>query len=898
MRLVLSLLISCLFATLEAGATHNRAGEITYRHLTGSTYEITITTYTKATVVADRPYLGIRWGDEGLEGTQDSLPRMNGPLDPAGMHTGEILDGDVRLNLYKGTHTYPGPGIYSLVVEDPNRNAGVLNIPGSVDVPFCITSLLIIDPQAGHNDSPVLFSPAVENACINQRWEHNPGAYDADGDSLTYDLIPCAGFECLPIQGFVFPNEVEGESGEFYVEPTTGTVVWEVPQQSGEFNMALRIREWREVEGQWVLVGEVIRDMQITVETCANEPPVVVVPEDTCILQGTTLQFQVSASDPNGDNVTVSVVGGPVDALDPSALFNWNPTLDVGTFTWTPGCDAVRQAPYQLVFKATDADAVPLSDVSTVQVKVIARPVGGTSAEPIGNAVEVDWPVHPCAGSYSATQQSVGGYEVHRRIGQGYPDNGHCVVGLPPEAGYQQVAFVQGLGNNAHLDGSALSYGARYCYRIVAVMPDGSRSRYGPEACAQIDKGVPVMTGASVEVSDPTAGEVEVRWSPPTDADTAVAFPGPYRYTVEARPSGGAAWEEIAESLTSPFLGTLDTLMVHSGIDSEIPVWQYRVGAWSGEDLIGISSPAPVPDLRALPADNQVTLSVPPGRPWGDTAYVFHRVLADGTLQLIDTVPEPLLVDAGLVNGVRSCYRVRTLGTYGASGILDPIENWSAVRCATPYDMEPPCPPDPVVEADCALEEVRLRWPRPDCADDVMGYRIHRMDTLGGAWKLILELDDPTDTMVTLTSAELGGSIAGCWAVTALDSLMPGPDGMLRRNESAFSDTSCTDNCPFYFLPNVFTPNLDGANDLYRPFPWKFVDSVDFRVFNRWGEQVWSVGEPDLGWGGRHEGTGEMCTDGAYHYTCTAYTRRLVGIRPERFSGTLQLMGGLAPGGE
>ena len=189
-------------------------GEITYRHVEGTTYEVTITTYTKSSVVADRPWLSLRWGDEGSTAGQDSLPRINGPLDGGGNPTGELLDGDVRLNLYRGLHTYAGPGIYTLVVEDPNRNDGVLNIPGSVDVPFCITSqLLIIDPEAGQNDSPILLAPAIENACIGQRWEHNPGAYDPDGDSLSYDLVACAGFDCLPIEGFVQPNEVDGAGG-------------------------------------------------------------------------------------------------------------------------------------------------------------------------------------------------------------------------------------------------------------------------------------------------------------------------------------------------------------------------------------------------------------------------------------------------------------------------------------------------------------------------------------------------------------------------------------------------------------------------------------------------------------------------------------------------------------
>lgn len=895
MRLQFLLLVLAVLVGLPALATHNRAGEITYRHLEGTTYEVTITTYTKSSVVADRPWLPLRWGDEGSTTAIDSLPRINGPLDPAGIPTGELIEGEVRLNIYKGTHTYAGPGIYSLVVEDPNRNDGVLNIPSSVDVPFCITSLLIIDPEAGQNDSPLLLAPAIENACIGQRWEHNPGAFDPNGDSLSYDLIACAGFDCLPIEGFVQPNEVEGAGGEFYVEPLTGTVVWDAPGLSGEYNMALRIREWRWVGGQWLMVGEVIRDMQINVETCPNEPPVVEVPSDTCILQGETLTFTVTASDPNGDAVTVTAIGGPFEDFEPDAGFGWNPLTDVGTFGWTPGCDAVRLAPYQVVFKATDSDAVPLSDVETVRVRVLPRPVVATSAAPIGNAVEVDWIEHPCTDSYTPAVQALGGYEVYRRIGEGDIDQGTCEVGMPAGAGYTLVATVQGLTNNAYLDAQTLSYGATYCYRIVAVMPDGARSKVGPEACAEIDKGVPVMTGASVEVSDPVAGVVEVRWSPPTDADTVEAFPGPYRYRLEARPDGGSEWAVIHEGPTDPVLGALDSVHVHTGVDSETPTWRYRVTALSGEDAIGVSTPAPVPDLQLGPADNSMALSVPVGRPWSDTAFVFQRILTDGTPVLLDTVPEPLYVDTGLVNGIPVCYRVRTLGTYGSPGILDPIENWSAIRCATPYDTEPPCPPVFTVDADCVEETVAIHWSPSDCAEDITGYRLYRSDSLGAPLGLLFEWEDNGDTVRVLDAEELGGSIAGCWALTALDSLMPGPGGVLRQNESAQGDTVCTDNCPFYFLPNVFTPNLDGLNDRFRPFPWKFVDSVDFRVFNRWGEQVWQTSDPELEWDGTHQETGSICADGAYHYTCTAYTRRLVGNVPERFSGTFQLLGGLDP---
>ncbi len=69
---------------------------------------------------------------------------------------------------------------------------------------------------------------------------------------------------------------------------------------------------------------------------------------------------------------------------------------------------------------------------------------------------------------------------------------------------------------------------------------------------------------------------------------------------------------------------------------------------------------------------------------------------------------------------------------------------------------------------------------------------------------------------------------AGCYYVTAVD----------RSGNECPSNTVCKDNCPYYELPNVFTPNGDGSNDLFTPFPCpRFVQSVSFVVHNRWGRK-------------------------------------------------------------
>ncbi len=65
-------------------------------------------------------------------------------------------------------------------------------------------------------------------------------------------------------------------------------------------------------------------------------------------------------------------------------------------------------------------------------------------------------------------------------------------------------------------------------------------------------------------------------------------------------------------------------------------------------------------------------------------------------------------------------------------------------------------------------------------------------------------------------------------------------------------DCSCNPS-----LPNAFSPNGDGVNDIFRVL---FTDGCpnlsgfDFRVFSRWGELVFAGGEPGQGWDGTLRG--------------------------------------------
>ena len=57
-----------------------------------------------------------------------------------------------------------------------------------------------------------------------------------------------------------------------------------------------------------------------------------------------------------------------------------------------------------------------------------------------------------------------------------------------------------------------------------------------------------------------------------------------------------------------------------------------------------------------------------------------------------------------------------------------------------------------------------------------------------------------------------------------------------------------------FFLPNSFTPNGDGVNDEFYPVGDKVsLDSYSFKVFNRWGEMVFSTNEFGTGWDGKYQ---------------------------------------------
>ena len=71
-----------------------------------------------------------------------------------------------------------------------------------------------------------------------------------------------------------------------------------------------------------------------------------------------------------------------------------------------------------------------------------------------------------------------------------------------------------------------------------------------------------------------------------------------------------------------------------------------------------------------------------------------------------------------------------------------------------------------------------------------------------------------------------------------------------------------------FSVPNVFTPNGDGTNDVFH-ISAEGMKTFDVQIFNRWGQKVFETNSPNIDWTGRSN-SGVMESNGTYYYIITA----------------------------
>ncbi|HXC04782.1 MAG TPA: gliding motility-associated C-terminal domain-containing protein, partial [Bacteroidia bacterium] len=817
-----------------------------------------------------------------------------------------------KKNIYRVNHTYPGSGTYVISMKDPNRVAGICNITNSVNIQFYLQSVLVINDFLGCNQySPQLSTVPLDMACVNHCFYHNPGAYDPEGDSLSYSLSPCYDTTQAPLaQWFPLPLTT---GGSLSIDAVTGLMSWCSPPDICSYNICIRITKWRKWYGHWYNMGYVQRDMQILVSTCSNDNPILNEPKDTCVIAGALIHFTMTGTDPihanglhlsaYGDvfHVTTPVATFPV-APDPavcSCYFGSNPISSA--FNWQTTCDHIRSAPHQVTFRLENNDVsnpsqpVDLLDYESMNITVIAPAVQNLKAKAFGQTMHLSWNQEACNPAANPFLQ----YEIYRREGCDTNNPGPCITGVPAAWGYTligttpvgQITTTTYIDNNG---GSGLVPGVTYSYRVVALFSDGAESQPSKNACASLKQDIPVITNVDVDVTSTTAGVIFVKWKNAL-ADTAlgldtVAYPGPY--TLNIYRSQGYVLANPGttpvRSLTSTFLYNLQDSIIDriATLDTYDTAWSYRIDFYSAASVtvpIGSTQKASSVYLHIAPSDHKLTLTWKDTVPWTNYQYrIYKQSLTNPLLwNYLGTTSQRSFVDSNLINHHNYCYYVTTYGSYFNPALSDTLLNRSQRTCMEPFDNTPPCAPQLTLHSDCENFTNTLTWTDPNhsCADDVVTYNIWFAPNTTDPMTVIQTVTISSDTSYTFTDLP---SVAGCYAVSALDSFA--------INQSVKSNIICADNCPFYALPNVFTPNGDNINDVYNALPYRYVESVDMNIYDRWGVLLYHTTDPHIHWDGKAIQTGSLCSDGVYYYICTVNSKRLSGTVPFILKGYIQLL--------
>ncbi len=126
-------------------------------------------------------------------------------------------------------------------------------------------------------------------------------------------------------------------------------------------------------------------------------------------------------------------------------------------------------------------------------------------------------------------------------------------------------------------------------------------------------------------------------------------------------------------------------------------------------------------------------------------------------------------------------------------------------------------------------------------------------------WSPATGLSDPNIANPTVTAGQVGDVIV--YKVTAYTQAGCKGEGYVRVRVY---------EGPEIYVPTAFTPNGDGRNDRFFPFPVGIKSIKYFRVFNRWGQLMFSTSTLHDGWDGKFGGVEQA--SGVYVWVVEGFT--------------------------
>lgn len=284
-----------LFSFFLARATHIVGGEITYELVDPATrtFKIYITGYVDligGQVTFGGGQLDFGDGSEVLTDIrQDS--RVTILIDEQPVDNSYI----VGITKFMVEHSFLEDGKYIVSYIEANRNDGILNMDNSVETLFYTESLLSTYQGRVENNSVEFIVPANLYYCSADNIEIPLGAYDSDGDSLSFSLQ-------TPMQGsgeevinYLYPNSLQfnnnlNEPVEMAIDGF-GNIKMFSPALVGEYVLSIKVIEWRIVDGHLEVVGSVLRDLMFAVDACTNDGVEIDMEDTLTVISGITSEY-------------------------------------------------------------------------------------------------------------------------------------------------------------------------------------------------------------------------------------------------------------------------------------------------------------------------------------------------------------------------------------------------------------------------------------------------------------------------------------------------------------------------------------------------------------------------------------------------------------------------------